>query len=104
MAGGVTTPALVAAASNAGALGSFGFAYTQPEAMARDIEAVRALTAAPINANFFVNTQPAAIEAVSQKSAVDAVAPYYTALGLPAPQPVRAPYAPDLASQLALME
>jgi nitronate monooxygenase len=31
MAGGVTTPALVAAASNAGALGSFGFAYTQPE-------------------------------------------------------------------------
>ena len=32
------------------------------------------------------------------------MAPYYTALGLPAPQPVRAPYAPDLASQLALME
>ena len=39
MAGGITTPALVAAAGNAGALGSFGFAYTQPEAMARDIEA-----------------------------------------------------------------
>ncbi len=35
MAGGITTPALVAAASNAGALGSFGFAYTQPEAIAR---------------------------------------------------------------------
>ena len=36
MAGGVTTPELVAAVSNAGALGSFGFAYTQPEAMQRD--------------------------------------------------------------------
>jgi nitronate monooxygenase len=44
MAGGVTTPALVAAASKAGALGSFGFACMQPEAMARDVEAVRAAT------------------------------------------------------------
>ena len=63
MAGGITTPALVAAASKAGALGSFGFAYTQPEAMARDVEAVRALTDAPINLNFFVNAQPAPVAA-----------------------------------------
>ena len=104
MAGGVTTPTLVAAASNAGALGSFGFAYTQPEAMARDLEAARAMTAGPINANFFVNAQPASIDAAGQKAAIDAVAPYYTALGLPAPQAVKAPYAPDLAAQLALME
>ena len=68
MAGGVTTPALVAAASSAGALGSFGFAYTQPEAMQRDVEAVRALTNAPINLNFFVNAQPAPI-APSYKAA-----------------------------------
>jgi nitronate monooxygenase len=104
MAGGVTTPALVAAASNAGALGSFGFAYTQPEAMARDLQSARALTTGPVNANFFVNTQPAAIDAASQQAAIAAVAPYYSALGLPAPQPVKAPYAPDLAVQLALME
>ena len=104
MAGGITTPALVAAASNAGALGSFGFAYTQPEAMARDIEAVRALTSGPVNANFFVNAQPSSIEAAAQKDAINAVAGYYQSLGLPAPQPVRGPYAPDLNAQLAMME
>jgi hypothetical protein len=46
--------ALVAVASDAGALGSFGFAYTQPEAMARDIAAVSTLSKGPGNANFFV--------------------------------------------------
>ncbi len=100
MAGGTTTPALVAAASNAGALGSFGFAYAQPEAIARDIEAVRALTRAPVNANFFVNAQPAPIAADAQQSAIDAVAGYYQALGLPVPTPVRAPYSPDVNAQL----
>ena len=104
MAGGITTPALVAAASNAGALGSFGFAYTQPEAMARDIEAVRALTSGPVNANFFVNAQPAVIDPSAQKDAINAVSGYYQSLGLPAPQPVRGPYAPDLNAQLAMME
>ena len=43
MAGGPTTPELVAAVSAAGALGSFGFAYTQPESIQRDAEAVRAI-------------------------------------------------------------
>ena len=104
MAGGVTTPALVAAASSAGALGSFGFAYTQPEAMQRDVEAVRALTNAPINLNFFVNAQPAPIATEVQSGALEAVAGYYQALGLPAPTPVRAPYAPDLNAQLAMAE
>lgn len=106
MAGGVTTPALVAAASAAGALGSFGFAYTQPEAMQRDVEAVRALTNTnvPINLNFFVNAQPAPIAADLQTAAIDAVAGYYHALGLPAPSPARAPYAPDLNAQLAMAE
>ncbi len=104
MAGGVTTPALVAAAAKAGALGSFGFAYTQPEAMQRDVDAVRALTDAPINLNFFANAQPATIAPESQRGAIDAVAGYYQALGLPAPTPVRAPYAPDLNAQLSMAE
>lgn len=104
MAGGVTTPALVAAASKAGALGSFGFAYTQPEAMQREVEAVRALTDAPINLNFFVNAQPEPVALESQSGAIDAFTPYYQTLGLPAPAPVRAPYAPDLNAQLAMAE
>ena len=104
MAGGITTPALVAAACNAGALGSFGCAYTQPEAMQREMAAARALTRAPINLNFFVNAQPAPIAPEAQRDAIAAVAGYYQALGLPQPQPVRAPYAPDLDAQLAMAQ
>ena len=42
MAGGPTTPQLVAAVGNAGALGSFGFAYSDPAAMRQQMEAARA--------------------------------------------------------------
>jgi nitronate monooxygenase len=104
MAGGVTTPALVAAASNAGALGSFGFAYTQPETMLRDVEAVRQLTDAPINLNLFVSQQPAPIAASDQRGAIAAIASYYAEMGLPPPNAAIAPYAPDLVSQLNVIE
>jgi nitronate monooxygenase len=98
------TPELVAAVSQAGALGSFGFAYTQPEAMQRDAEAVRARTRLPFNVNLFVSKQPGAMDLPSQRGALDAVAGYYRELGLPAPEPVRAPYAPDLEAQLRAVE
>ncbi len=101
---GTSTPALVAAVSRAGALGSFGSAYTQPEAMQRDAEAVRAHTHLPFNVNLFVSKQPAAVDATAQRGALDAVAGYYQALGLPPPDPVRAPYAPDLEAQLRAVE
>ena len=99
-----STPALVAAVSNAGALGSFGSNLSQPEAMVRDAEAARALTHAPFNMNLFVSTQPAEISAAAQRGALDAVAVYYKELGLPPPEPVRAPYAPDLEVQLRAIE
>ena len=98
------TPELVAAVGKAGALGSFGAAYTQPEAMQRDAEAVRAHTHAPFNVNLFVSRQPAAVDAAAQRGALDAVAGYYKELGLPPPEPVRAPYAPDLDAQLRAVE
>lgn len=100
MAGGTTTPELVAAVCKAGALGSFGFAYTQPEAMQRDVDEVRARTRAPFNVNFFVNDTAGAIEEAEQRSAIDALAPYFDELGLKRPQPVRPPYAPDQNAQL----
>jgi nitronate monooxygenase len=101
MAGGPSSPELVAAASAAGALGSFGFAYTQPEEMKRQVARVRAKTDRPLNINLFVAELPAAIEAASQRGALEAVAGYYAELGLPAPAPVLPPYAPDLEAQLA---
>jgi nitronate monooxygenase len=104
MAGGPTTPELVAAVSAAGALGSFGLAYTQPESIERDAQAVRARTSAPFNLNFFASPLPGPIAPATQQAAIAAVAGYYAELGLPVPEPARAPYAPDLDAQFAIAE
>lgn len=53
MAGGPSTPELVAAVSNAGALGSLGSAYSTPEQITSDIKKVRSLTEKPFNVNLF---------------------------------------------------
>jgi nitronate monooxygenase len=104
MAGGPSSQDLVAACSAAGALGSFGFAYTQPDDMRRQAAFVRSKTERPFGINLFVSPLPGAIEPAGQRAALDAVAAYYKELGLPAPQPVTAPYAPDLEAQLAAVE
>jgi nitronate monooxygenase len=104
MAGGVTTPQLVAAVSEAGALGSFGFAYTQPETMQRDAELVRERTKAPFNLNLFACTPTPPIDDAQQAAALAAVSPYFEEVGLKKPQPVRGPYAPDLNAQLSAIE
>src|SRR5260221_11884617 len=75
MPGGPTTPELVAASSAAGALGSFGFAYTQPEEMKRQAAAMRAKTDKPFGVNLFVSPQPGPIP--SQDDALEAVTGYY---------------------------
>jgi len=54
MAGGITTPKFVAAVSNAGAIGSFGFAYSLDEFIDNELIKVRQLTKNPVNANFFI--------------------------------------------------
>ena len=100
MAGGPSSKELVAACSAAGALGSFGFAYTQPADMKAQCAWVRERAPGPFGINLFTSPQPGAIAAEAQKPALDAVAVYYRELGLPAPVPVTAPYAPDLEAQL----
>jgi len=104
MAGGPSSQELVTACSTAGALGSFGFAYTQPDDMKRQAAFVRSKTDRPFGVNLFVAPLPGPIEPGAQRGALDAVAKYYTELGLPAPEPVRQPYAPDLEAQLAAVE
>ncbi len=101
MAGGPSTMELVTAVSAAGGLGSFGFAYTQPDDMRRAAAAARERTDRPFGINLFVSPQPREIPPAAQAAALGAVAGYYAELGLPAPEPVRAPYAPDLEAQLA---
>src|SRR5208282_3634792 len=53
MAGGPSTPELVAAVANAGGLGSLGSAYSTPEQITSEIKKVRALTDKPFNVNLF---------------------------------------------------
>lgn len=51
---GSSTPALVAAVSNAGALGSFGAGYTAPEGIVERAAEIRALTSRPFALNLMV--------------------------------------------------
>ncbi len=95
MAGGPSTPELVAAVSNAGGLGSMGAGYVSADAVREAIRATRALTSRPFCMNLF------APEAVSAPSPDDvaraqaALAPFRAEVGLaaaPAPaagQPFR---------------
>jgi nitronate monooxygenase len=100
MAGGPTTPDLVAAVSAAGALGSFGHAYTGAEGMRADAGAVRARTARPFNLNLFAAPLPPEAPLEQQRLAITAVRPLLERHGLAVPERVPPPYAPDLASQL----
>ena len=101
---GSTTQELVAACSAAGALGSFGHAYTQPDDMRKQAAFVRSKTDRPFGINLLVSPQPGPIEAGAQSAVLRAVGGYYQEFGLPAPEPVRSPYAPDLEAQLAAVE
>jgi nitronate monooxygenase len=60
MAGGPTTPALVAAAAEAGALGFLAAGYQTAEAMRAGIASVRGATPGPFGVNLFVPGRPAA--------------------------------------------
>ena len=55
---GLTSPELVAAVSNAGALGSLGAAWLEPDDLREAIRSVRRLTDAPFLVNLFAWPQP----------------------------------------------
>jgi nitronate monooxygenase len=84
MAGGGDTPELVAAVSNAGALGFIGAAYLAPEQIESTAAAVRAKTNRPFGINVFA-PQPRA-EHANPEPMLKRLAPYFAELGLPAPQ------------------
>lgn len=100
MAGGPGGPELVAACSAAGALGALGFAYTQPDDMKKQVAFVRSKTDRPFSIDLRVSSSSEAIDPGAQRAALEAVAKYYTELGLPSPEPVGLPYAPELDAQI----
>jgi len=104
MAGGYTTPELVAAVSNAGALGSLAGATLAPDELREAVAAVRRLTDRPFAVNLFAPLPPpvADAEAVAAMQAV--LAPFRAELGLPEPETAPPLPPPGLAeAQLAVV-
>jgi nitronate monooxygenase len=99
MAGGATTPELVAAVSNAGALGSFAAAALPPADIIDAVRRIRALTSRPFNVNLFVlrDVQPSAAEL---SAAHERLNPIRASLGL-GPGTTPAAFSEDPREQLA---
>jgi len=100
MAGGPSTPALAAAVSDAGGLGSYGAAYLPPPKLREVIREIRAATARPFAINLFADEGVAADPAVLQ-AAQAAVAKYRAELGLG--PPAFAPGTVTLAESFAVL-
>lgn len=98
MAGGATTPELVAAVSNAGGLGSLGAGYMRPEEIHAAISAIRQLTSKPFSVNLFVPEKHHATQEQMQtmQSLLTPIAAELN-LKLEIPMP---PYLPDFDKQM----
>ena len=98
MAGGATTPELVAAVSNAGGLGSLGAGYMSPEAIKSSIQAIRRLTNKPFAVNLFIPEKMSATHA-SMHAACDGMNQVCRSLHVKT-APVHAPFAADFDKQM----
>lgn len=80
---GVQGSALAVAVSNAGGLGSLPCAMLAPEAMRKELAAIKAQTGKPFNVNFFCHAPPVA-SAEREAAWRAALAPYYKEYGIDA--------------------
>ena len=102
MAGGPSSPALVAAVSGAGALGSWAGGYLPPDAIRAAIHEIRRLTDRPFQVNLFApepaRPAPTAAEIAAANRALEL---FRRELGLSAPDRLDAP--PRFEDQLAVV-
>jgi nitronate monooxygenase len=84
MAGGPSTPELVAAVSGAGGLGSLGAAYLSADALVEACRKVRALTDRPFGVNLFAGGYPDRFDG-DGRAALEVVSAAHAALELPPP-------------------
>jgi nitronate monooxygenase len=104
MAGGFTTPELVAAVSNAGALGSLGGAVLPPDELRDAIAAIRRLTDRPFAVNLFAPLPPPQVDAGAVAAMQTVLAPLRAELSLSEPQDVPSAPPPGLVeAQLAVV-
>ncbi|SRR5579884_426292 len=90
LAGGGDTPDLVAAVSNAGALGFIGAAYLTPEKISSTAASVRDKTSRPFGINLFAPL-PARDCVSIPKAIFTRLGPYFAELGLPLPSSAVSP-------------
>jgi nitronate monooxygenase len=90
---GSSTPALAAAVSNAGGIGSLGCAMLNPEELRDGLRTLRAATNRPCNINFFVHAAPVE-DPVRRARMLARLRPYYVELGLALPDPAPEPPPP----------
>lgn len=101
MAGGISTPEMVAAVSNAGGLGSFAAGYMQPDTIREAIRQIRSLTDKPFAVNLFIpETHHASLDQIS--TARHIVQNACTELHFEIPS-IHSPYAPDFMEQIKII-
>jgi nitronate monooxygenase len=88
---GVSTPAMAAAVSNAGGLGSIGVGASTPEAAREMIREVRAATGCPFNVNVFCHG-PAVPDAAREAAWLERLAPAFARYGAQPPRSLREIY------------
>jgi len=100
---GSATPALAAAVSNAGGLGSLGCAEMAADALAAQVAKLRAGTNRPFNLNFFAHPAPrTALPAFTRTR--ERLLPWYRRLGLAEPAAAATPRGPGFDEErLALL-
>jgi nitronate monooxygenase len=102
MGGGPSSPALVAAVSEAGGLGSLAGGYSSPDRLRADIAAVREATGKPFAVNLFAPT-PADPTAEEIETVLGVLEPYRVELGLPPRPTAGGPWAEDFDAQVAVL-
>ena len=100
MAGGPTTPRLVAAVSEAGGLGTLGAAYMTPGAIRTAVAEIRDLTRAPFAVNLFV-PEPFDASAYDPEEIKASLLAYREELGIEAPRELS--YAQSFEDQIAVV-
>lgn len=101
MAGGTTTPALVAAVCNAGALGSIGAGYMAPGALSQAIAELRQLSDRPFAINLFI-PGPFERDAARVARSNQVLDVFRGELGIDTPTAIER-VAPDFDAQLAVV-
>jgi nitronate monooxygenase len=98
---GVSSPAMAAAVSEAGGLGSLGVGATDAEGAARMIAEARARTTKPINVNVFTH-QPARADPEVEAAWIGRLRPSFEAFGVAPPSALREIYTSFVADDALL--